>query len=240
MHSPLEQFNIKVLLPIKVAGLDVSFSNSSLMMLIVLLITALFLFLGTRSSKAVPNRLEAAVEVLYDMIENMVKSTAGSEARKYFPFIFSLFIFILFCNLFSMLPYAFTVTSHIAVTMAFAAFIFVCVTVIGFCKHGMHYFSLLVPSGTPILMAPMLFVIELIAYLARPVSLSIRLAANMIAGHVVLKVLASMAIMAGFFGIFPLMLLTLLTGFEIFVAVLQAYIFSILTCVYLNDALNLH
>lgn len=139
-----------------------------------------------------------------------------------------------------MLPYAFTVTSHIAVTMAFAAFIFVCVTVIGFCKHGMHYFSLLVPSGTPILMAPMLFVIELIAYLARPVSLSIRLAANMIAGHVVLKVLASMAIMAGFFGIFPLMLLTLLTGFEIFVAVLQAYIFSILTCVYLNDALNLH
>lgn len=240
MHSPLEQFNIKILLPIKVAGLDVSFSNSSLMMLIVLLITALFLFLGTRSSKAVPNRLEAAVEVLYDMIENMVKSTAGSEARKYFPFIFSLFIFILFCNLFSMLPYAFTVTSHIAVTMAFAAFIFVCVTVIGFCKHGMHYFSLLVPSGTPILMAPMLFVIELIAYLARPVSLSIRLAANMIAGHVVLKVLASMAIMAGFFGIFPLMLLTLLTGFEIFVAVLQAYIFSILTCVYLNDALNLH
>lgn len=240
MHSPLEQFNIKVLLPIKVAGLDVSFSNSSLMMLIVLLITALFLFLGTRSSKAVPNRLEAAVEVLYDMIENMVKSTAGSEARKYLPFIFSLFIFILFCNLFSMLPYAFTVTSHIAVTMVFAAFIFVCVTVIGFCKHGMHYFSLLVPSGTPILMAPMLFVIELIAYLARPVSLSIRLAANMIAGHVVLKVLASMAIMAGFFGIFPLMLLTLLTGFEIFVAVLQAYIFSILTCVYLNDALNLH
>lgn len=240
MHSPLEQFNIKILLPIKVAGLDVSFSNSSLMMLIVLLITALFLFLGTRSSKAVPNRLEAAVEVLYDMIENMVKSTAGSEARKYFPFIFSLFIFILFCNLFSMLPYAFTVTSHIAVTMAFAAFIFVCVTVIGFCKHGMHYFSLLVPSGTPILMAPMLFVIELIAYLARPVSLSIRLAANMIAGHVVLKVLASMAIMAGFFGIFPLMLLTLLIGFEIFVAVLQAYIFSILTCVYLNDALNLH
>lgn len=240
MHSPLEQFNIKVLLPIKVAGLDVSFSNSSLMMLIVLLITALFLFLGTRSSKAVPNRLEAAVEVLYDMIENMVKSTAGSEARKYFPFIFSLFIFILFCNLFSMLPYAFTVTSHIAVTMAFAAFIFVCVTVIGFCKHGMHYFSLLVPSGIPILMAPMLFVIELIAYLARPVSLSIRLAANMIAGHVVLKVLASMAIMVGFFGIFPLMLLTLLTGFEIFVAVLQAYIFSILTCVYLNDALNLH
>ncbi|WP_339040493.1 F0F1 ATP synthase subunit A [Candidatus Lariskella endosymbiont of Hedychridium roseum] len=240
MHSPLEQFNIKVLLPIKVAGLDVSFSNSSLMMLIVLFITALFLFLGTSSSKAVPNRLEAAVEVLYDMIENMVKSTAGSEARKYFPFIFSLFIFILFCNLFSMLPYAFTVTSHIAVTMAFAAFIFVCVTVIGFYKHGMHYFSLLVPSGTPILMAPMLFVIELIAYLARPVSLSIRLAANMIAGHVVLKVLASMAIMAGFFGIFPLMLLTLLTGFEIFVAVLQAYIFSILTCVYLSDALNLH
>lgn len=240
MHSPLEQFNIKILLPIKVAGLDVSFSNSSLMMLIVLLITALFLFLGTRSSRAVPNRLEAAVEVLYDMIENMVKSTAGSEARKYFPFIFSLFIFILFCNLFSMLPYTFTVTSHIAVTMAFAAFIFVCVTVIGFCKHGMHYFSLLVPSGTPILMAPMLFVMELIAYLARPVSLSIRLAANMIAGHVVLKVLASMAIMAGFFGIFPLMLLTLLTGFEIFVAVLQAYIFSILTCLYLNDALNLH
>ncbi len=171
----------------------------------------------------------------------MVKDTVGAEGRPYFPFIFTLFMFVLFCNLFGMIPFSFTVTSHIIVTFAFAALVFLGVVSIAIVKHGFGKFiSNFLPHGTPLWLAPLIFVIEIISYLARPISLSIRLAANMMAGHVMLKVIAGFVFGMGLLGVAPFALLILLTGFEIFVAVLQAYIFTVLTCVYLNDALHLH
>ncbi len=186
-------------------------------------------------------RLQAAAEMIYETVEEMVGGTVGETGRRFVPFIFTLFIFILLCNLLGMVPGSFTATSHIAVTFAMAATIFVAITIIGICKHGSHFMSLFMPAGTPAFLMPLIFVVELFAYLARPISLSLRLAANMTAGHIVLKVIASFVIMSGaFLGFMPFGLLIVLTGFEFFIAILQAYIFTILTCVYLNDALNLH
>jgi len=181
--------------------------------------------------------------MLHDFVGNMIREVTGKEGMKYFPFIFTLFMFILLSNVLGMIPLiSFTTTSHIAVTFAMALFIFFAVTVIAISKHGfgkfLHFF---VPEGTPLLMVPLLFLIELFSYLARPVSLSIRLAANMMAGHVTMKVIAGLVITFGAIGVgtmFPLLIF--LTGFEIAIAVIQAYIFTILTCVYLNDALHLH
>lgn len=238
--EPLKQFTISEIIHVKLAGYNISYTNSALAISIVLALIILFFTLSLKNKNIIPTRLQMAAEIIYEMILAMVNDTAGIEAKKYMPFIFSLFIFILFCNLWGMIPHTFAVTSHIAITFGMAAFIFIAVTVIGFIRHGTNYLKLFLPDGVPVIMSPLLVVIELFAYLSRPVSLSIRLAANVVAGHIVMKVLASFTIMAGFFGIFPLGLLALLTGFEIFVAILQAYIFSILTCVYLNDALNLH
>ena len=170
----------------------------------------------------------------------MILGTAGEDAKKYIPFVFTLFMFILTCNLLGMLPFSFTVTSHIIVTFGMAIVVFVGVTIIGFMRHGFHYLSLFLPSGTPIAMAPLMIFTEFFAYMVRPVSLSVRLAANMTAGHIVMKVIASFVIMAPIIGVVPFALLTVLTGFELFVAVLQAYIFTILSCVYLTDAVKLH
>lgn len=198
---------------------------------------------GARKQALVPGRLQGTAEMLYGFVENMIAEVAGKEGLKYFPFIFTLFMFVLLCNLFGMIPVvSFTVTSHIAVTFAMAVFIFLFVTLIAIFKHGpvkfLHFF---VPEGTPLVMVPLLFFIEVFSYLARPVSLSIRLAANMMAGHVAMKVIAGLIITFGLVGVgtmFPLLIF--LTGFEIAIAIIQAYIFTILTCVYLNDALHLH
>jgi F-type H+-transporting ATPase subunit a len=185
--------------------------------------------------------MQSAGEMVYELVSNIIEGSAGSEGKKYLPVIFTVFIFILFCNLVGMIPYSFAVTSHIIVTFAVAFCVFIAITALGFAKHGFHYLSLFLPEGTPIIMAPLMIVIELFSYLSRPVSLSVRLAANMTAGHIVIKLLASFVIMGGLgLGIFPFAFLTILQGFEIFVAVLQAYIFTILSCVYLNDAINLH
>lgn len=240
MHNPLDQFKIIDLFHITIGSWDISFTNSALFMLIALLVSIIFMYLGTRRADIIPKRMQSATEMLWNMTSNMVSSTSGDSGVKFVPFIFTLFLFILICNLLGMVPYSFTVTSHIAVTFGLAIFIFISITLIGFIKHGTHFLSLFLPSGTPIIMAPLMIFIELFAYLARPVSLSIRLAANMTAGHIILKILASMVIMSGIFGILPFTLLTILSGFEIFIAVLQAYIFTILSCVYLSDALNLH
>ena len=179
--------------------------------------------------------------MLYNFIGKMINDTSGKKAKPYFPFIFSLFIFVLFCNMIGMLPYSFTVTSHIIVTLAFAMFIFIGVTILGFVIHGFKYLKIFVPSGVPIVLLPIIMIIEIISYLSRPISLSVRLFANMMAGHTMLKVFGGFVISLGLVaGWLPLTFSVALTGLEILVAFLQAYVFAILTCIYLNDALNLH
>lgn len=242
-HSPLAQFEIVPLIPLNIGDVDVSFTNSALWMVIALLSILALLLPASRKQSLVPGRLQGTAEMLHDFVSDMLVEVTGKEGLKYFPFIFTLFIFLVISNLLGMIPIvAFTTTSHIAVTFALAVFIFLAVTMIAICKHGfgkfLHFF---VPEGTPLLMVPLLFFIELFSYLARPVSLSIRLAANMMAGHVTMKVIAGLIITFGAIGVgtmFPLLIF--LTGFEIAIAIIQAYIFTILTCVYLNDALHLH
>jgi len=240
-HGPLHQFVISPMAEMHIGGMDVSFTNSSLFMVLAISLVTFFLVGGMRKQALVPGRWQSMAELTYEFIANMIKDNVGTEGRSYFPFIFSLFMFILVCNLLGMVPYSFTVTSHIVVTFAFAFLVFLGVTVIGFVKHGLGFFKFFLPDGTPWWMAPLMIFIEVVAYLARPISLSVRLAANMMAGHTMLKVIAGFVIGMGWaLGWLPFALLTILVGFEIFVAILQAYIFAILVCVYLNDAIHMH
>ena len=240
--NPMHQFNVHRIGPeVKIAGIDLSFTNSSLFMIISAVTICLFLFLATKEKNLIPGKLQLTAELFYDFIAKMISDTAGSKAKPYFPFIFSLFMFVLLCNMVGMLPYAFTVTSHIIVTLILALFIFIAVTFIGFLKHGLKYLKIFVPSGVPVLLLPLITIIEIISYLSRPVSLSVRLFANMMAGHTMLKVFGGFVISLGLLGGWlPLTFSVALTGLEILVAFLQAYVFAILTCIYLNDALNLH
>ncbi|MEC8369557.1 MAG: F0F1 ATP synthase subunit A [Pseudomonadota bacterium] len=240
-QSPLEQFVWKPIFPVEIGGVDVSFSNSSLFMTITVVVASLFLVLGMRRSAIVPGRLQVAVELSYEFIAGLLRDTVGSEGRKYFPIVFTLFMFVLLGNLLGMVPYSFTFTSHIVVTFAMAIVIFVFVTILGFVKHGMHFFSFFAPPGTPVVMLPLLVPIEIISYLSRPISLSVRLFANMLAGHTLIKVIAGFIPALGvIFGVLPLALVVALTGLEILIAFLQAYVFAILTCLYINDAIHLH
>jgi len=240
--SPLHQFEIHPIIPIQLgdAGVDVSFTNSALFMVLAMVLISGFMVLGMRRSAIVPGRWQCAAEMAYEFIANMLRDTAGQEGRKYFPFVFTVFMFVLFGNLLGMVPYSFTFTSHIVVTFALAFIIFVGVTILGFVKHGFHFFSFFVPPGTPLPMYPLLIPIEVISYLSRPISLSVRLFANMLAGHTLLKVIAGFVWALGVFGILPLAFVVALTGLEILIACLQAYVFTILTCLYINDALHLH
>ncbi len=240
--NPMQQFTVHKIGPeIKIAGLDLSFTNASLFMVISASIIILFLFLGSKEKRIVPGKIQLIAELFYSFVAKMISDTAGSKAKPYFPFIFSLFMFVLFCNMVGMLPYSFTVTSHIIVTLIMALFIFVAVTIIGFFKHGIKYLSIFVPSGVPVVLLPLITIIEIISYLSRPVSLSVRLFANMMAGHTMLKVFGGFVVSLGILGGWlPLGFSVALTGLEILVAFLQAYVFAILTCIYLNDALNLH
>ena len=240
--NPMQQFTVHKIGPqIKIAGIDLSFTNASLFMVISASIILLFLFLGSKEKKIIPDKIQLIAEMFYTFVAKMISDTAGSKAKPFFPFIFSLFMFVLFCNMVGMLPYSFTVTSHIIVTFALAAFIFIGVTIIGFIKHGLGYLKLFVPSGVPIVLLPLIVIIEIISYLSRPVSLSVRLFANMMAGHTMMKVFGGFVISLGIIGGWlPLSFSVALTGLEILVAFLQAYVFAILTCIYLNDALNLH
>lgn len=241
-HNPLDQFAIHYYTDIPhIFGANLNFSNASLFMVIVVTLISMFLILSMKKRALIPSRWQSMAELTYELVANTIKDNVGSEGRHYFPFIFSIFVFVLFCNLSGMLPYSFTVTSHIAITFALAMLIFFGVTLIAILKHGTKFFGFFLPHGTPWWMAPLMIFIELFAYLARPISLSIRLAANMMAGHTMLKVIAGFVVGLGWsLGWAPIMLLVVLTGFEIFVAVLQAYIFTVLTCVYLNDAIHLH
>jgi F-type H+-transporting ATPase subunit a len=189
-------------------------------------------------AKLVPTRLQSVAESLYEVIDNMTHEVLHENARKFFPFVLTLFLFILFANVLGLIPYSFTVTSHIIITLALALVVFVGATLIGFWNHGFKYLKLFVPSGVPALLLPLVVVIEIVSYFIRPLSLSIRLFANMMAGHMMLKVMAGFVVMLGYFGFLPLLAMIGLTGLELLVAVLQAYVFALLTCMYLNDAMH--
>jgi len=240
MENPLDQFKLLPLVPIKFAGYDFSFTNSSLFMLMALLFTSSFFILILRKPKYAPGTLQSVAEILYNFISDTVNSNTMGKGEKYIPFIFSIFIFILTMNLFGVIPYAFTVTSHISVTFAAAMIVFISVTIIAFLKHGLKFFSFFLPHGTPIFLAPLMIIIEFFTYMTRPISLCIRLAANMMVGHILMFVIATFIAIMGLWGFLPISFIVIFTGFELFVAILQAYIFTILSCVYLNDAINLH
>ena len=241
MHSPMEQFEIKRLLSMKFGGLDASFTNSAMWMLVAVVLAIAVFVIGMRQRALVPGRLQSVAELGYEFIANMVRDNVGSAGKKYFPFIFTLFVFILFCNVLGMVPYSFTPTSHIVVTFAMAFVVFLGVTVIGFARHGLHFFSFFVPKGVPWALVPLLVLIEVISYFIRPVSLSVRLFANMLAGHTMLKVFGGFVVAMGLIGGWaPLAFIVALTGLELLIAFLQAYVFAILTCLYLNDAIHLH
>ena len=240
--NPMHQFEVYKIGPeINLGGVNLSFTNASLFMTISSFLILLFLFLGTKKKSLVPSKIQFITEASYTFVAKMINDTAGSNAKIFFPFIFTLFMFVLFANMVGMLPYSFTVTSHIIVTFVLAATIFIGVTILGFIKHGFKYLELFVPKGVPIILLPLIVIIEIISYLSRPVSLSVRLFANMMAGHTMLKVFGGFVISLGLLGGWlPLGFSIALTGLEILVAFLQAYVFAILTCIYLNDALNLH
>ena len=241
MHSPMEQFEIKRLLNFHIGSLDASFTNSALWMTIAVIFAFLLFVVGTQKRALVPGRVQAIAEVGYEFVANMVRDNVGDAGKKYFPFVLTLFVFILFCNVLGLVPYSFTPTSHIVVTFAMAAVVFVGVTIIGFARHGAHFLSLFVPKGVPFVLLLLLVPIEIISYFVRPFSLSIRLFANMLAGHTMLKVFGGFVVMLGIIGGWaPLAFIVVFTGLELLIAFLQAYVFAILTCLYLNDAIHLH
>ncbi len=247
-HSPMEQFEIKALVPLELAGFDVSFTNSSLWMLLAVACSAAFLTLGVKRDGVVPGRMQSIVEIFHDFImRQTLLPVMGDEGRKFFPFVFTLFIFIFFTNFLGLLPYSFTVTSHVAVTFAMALMVFAIVLVVGFFTHGLRFLTLFVPSGVPAWIMPVIVPIEVISFLSRPISLSLRLAANMLAGHTMLKVFAGFVVsLLGAGGIFsflsiaPLLAGVALTALEVLVAAVQAWVFAMLTCIYLNEAVHLH
>jgi F-type H+-transporting ATPase subunit a len=213
-----------------------SFTNSALWAVIaVACITLLFLLAPTH---LVPSRLQSVAESIYELIDKMTHEVLHEEARRFFPFVLTLFLFVLFCNVLGLVPYSFTVTSHIVVTLALSLVVFIGATIIGFVRHGFGYLKLFVPSGVPAVLLPLVVVIEVVSYFIRPLSLSIRLFANMMAGHMMLKVMAGFVVMLGVFGILPLVAMVALTGLELLVAALQAYVFALLTCMYVNDAVH--
>ncbi|WP_088348095.1 MULTISPECIES: F0F1 ATP synthase subunit A [Rhodomicrobium] len=237
----MHQFEIKRFVPLEIFGIDVSFTNSALFMLIAVAVVSLFLIYATRGPSLVPSRLQSAAELAYEFVANLVRENTGKEGMQYFPFIFSLFIFILALNMLGMVPYSFTVTSHIIVTFAMALMVFLFVTIVGFAKNGPGFLKLFVPSGVPVALLPLITLLEVFSFLIRPISLSVRLFANMMAGHMMLKVFAAFVVGLGLIGGWaPLLFMVAFTGLEVLVAFLQAFVFTVLTCIYLNDALHMH
>ncbi len=237
---PLEQFKVEPLIPIHIGGLDVSYTNAALLMTIaVALITALTV-LGTRRRALVPGRWQSVAEMSYEFVADMVETNVGHGGQEFFPFVFSLFMFILFANFLGLVPYSYTVTSQIIVTFALAAVVFIGVTIIGIVRHGFHFLRLFVPRGVPAPLLLLLVPIELLSYCIRPFTLSIRLFANMLAGHTMLAIFGGFAAAVGILGIFPMGIDILIVALEVLVAALQAYVFAILSCLYLSDAINLH
>ena len=248
LFSPLEQFSIISLIPLRIGNLYLSFTNSSLFLLLTTgLVFLLFQLVTQNGGFVVPSRWQSLVEMIYEFVVSLVEEQIGGKGRKYFPLIFTTFVFLLFTNLIGMIPYSFTATINLAVTFGLYFSLFIGLTIVGFQIHGLHFFSFLLPKGAPLALAPLLVVLELISYSFRAVSLGVRLFANMMAGHTLVKILSgfawtmlsvggvlAVASVVGFGVVFALI------GLEIGVACLQAYVFTILTCIYLNDAINLH
>ena len=244
-NDPIHQFHIKTLVPIEVGGIDLSFTNSALFMVVTVITAAAFLIFSSSSRGLIPSRWQSMAELSYEFVAGMLRNGAGTEGMRFFPLVFSLFMFVLVANLLGMFPYFYTITSQINVTFALAMLVILTVTIYGFARHGLHFLHLFVPAGVPGALVPLVAPIEVISFLSRPISLSVRLFANMLAGHITLKVFAgfvvSMSAMgaAGMFGaVLPLGMTVALTALEFLVAFLQAYVFTLLTCMYLNDALH--
>jgi F-type H+-transporting ATPase subunit a len=239
--SPLHQFEIQKLIPLDLFGVDISFTNASLMMLLTVLVTFAIMYLPMRSGGLVPTRWQNVSEILFEMVRNLIRDVVGAGGVKYLPFVFTMFMLVLVGNLLGMLPYGFTFTSHIAVTGVMGLIVIGVVTIMGFYNHGLHFLSLFAPVGMPWPLYIIIIPIEVISFLSRPFTLAVRLCANMTAGHTVLKVFALFSVsMGALFGIGPMIFNALMVGFELMVAGLQAYIFAILTCIYLKDAIDLH
>jgi F-type H+-transporting ATPase subunit a len=241
-HSPLAQFEVKKIVDFKVGNVDLSFTNSSLYMVIATFCIITFMLAATRKKLLIPSRFQVIAENVYNFIQNMILGSVGEEGRKFFPLVFTLFTFIFCCNFLGMTPYSFTVTSQVIVTFSLAMTSFLTITIFALVRNGIGgFFHMFLPSGVPGWMAPAIFAIELFSFLIRPITLSVRLFANQVAGHVLLKVVAGFIISLGvIFGIFPFLFVLLITALELFVAVLQAYIFSILVCAYFSDTVKAH
>ncbi len=244
-NDPIHQFHISKLIPIEVGGYDFSFTNSSAFMVATVVAAGAFLFLTTTSRGLIPSRMQSISELSYEFVASMLRDAAGSQGMRFFPLVFSLFMFVLVANLLGLFPYFFTITSHIIVTFTLALLVIGTVVVYGFAKHGFGFLKLFVPSGIPAILVPLVVVIEIISFLSRPVSLSVRLFANMLAGHITLKVFAGFVTSLSALGavgiagsILPLMMTVAITALEFLVAFLQAYVFAVLTCMYLNDAVH--
>ena len=244
--DPIHQFQIHNLAPIITIGkYQIYFTNSALFMLIIIVLVSALLIGATAPRAVVPGRLQSVAEMSYEFVANTVRSSAGTEGMKFFPFVFTLFMFVLFANMIGLIPYSFTVTSQLIVTATLALLVFFIVVIYGFWRNGLRFLKLFVPSGVPIAILPAIVVIEVLSFLSRPVSHSVRLFANMLAGHITLQVFAGFVIMLAGFGVvgwlgaaLPLILVIMLTALEFLVAFLQAYVFAILTCIYLNDAFH--
>lgn len=239
MASPLDQFKLNQVFDFKIFNLDFHISNGTLTLFGVTIFIIAFLTLLTKSLDIKPSKKQVVAEGFYKFVLSMVSGNITyAQKIKFLPFVFSLFIFILFANLFGIIPYSFTITSHISLTLAIASIVFTLMVILGIKKKGLKgYFAFFIPSGVPTFIAPLIFIIEFLTYLIRPFTLALRLTANMIAGHTMLKVIAGFVVAMGAFGLVPIFFMSLLTGFEIFVACLQAYIFTMLTCIYINEAL---
>lgn len=244
MPDPIHQFEIKRFSEFKLFGLDASFTNSALFMVIAVTLIAFLTIWGMRGRALVPTRMQSVAEIAYEFVANMVRDNVGAGGQKFFPLVFTLFMFILFLNMLGMIPTAFTVTSGLSITAALALMVFITVLIVGFAKNGLGFLKLFVPEGIPAVLMPLVIAIEIISFLSRPVSHSVRLFANMLAGHIVLKVFAgfiTMLLSAGAFALLiplPLIMAVALTALEVLVAFLQAYVFAMLTCMYIRDALH--
>ncbi len=239
--DPMAQFAIKRIIPLELFGYDISFTNSSLFMVLALVLISAYLIAAMNSRALVPGRLQSTAESTYEFVAGIVRENLGEDGKKFFPWVFTIFIFILTLNMLGMIPGSFTVTSHIIVTFALAAMVWVVATIVGFVRHGTHYLKLFVPDGVPIWLMPLIVPIEIVSYLIRPISLSVRLFANMMAGHTMLKVFAGFAVSLPFVAkALPVIFTAAFTGLEFLVSFLQAFIFTVLTCIYLNDAVHMH
>jgi len=246
LADPMHQFKIATLIPFQIGGVDISFTNSSLWMLIGAVLSIVGLTIAAERKAMIPNRLQVGAESLYNFIDNLITENVGAGAKQYFPLVFTLFVMVLVGNFLGMIPYSFTYTSHLAVTAGLALMVFFTVIIIGVARHGFHFFSLFVPPGVPMWLLWLVVLIEIVSFISRPITLSVRLFANMVAGHVLMKVIAGFAIMFASVGglawlgtIVPVAFNIVMIGFEFFIAFIQAYVFAVLTCIYLKDTMEI-